>query len=234
MKRPERSARIRRTTPGQRVLEEVVQDVDLVLLCRRLPDDGRQDLAPRLGAREWWRKTRGRLPAGLDTCLGQAEGSRGRLHRPRNPRRRCFRRRASRRAVPLPRGVVEWGFRAADVLELLREPRMFARRTSPFLDLRSMRGRMARAAAAGRGHLCGDHGRKSLRAGRGWLGRFRHSEVPAVKLAIDQLVLGKTWSGVAAGMFPSGSRGSSPRGQRRLPPQRQCHLGARQVSRLRL
>ena len=67
--------------------------------------------------------------------------------------------------------------------------------------------------------------------GAGWLGRFRHSEVPGVKLAIDQSVLRKTWSGVAAGMFPSGSRGSSPRGQRRLPPQRQCHLGARQVSR---
>ena len=171
---------------------------------------------------------------GLIRARVKLKGHEDVLHRPRNPRRRCFRRRASRRAVPLPRGVVEWGFRAADVLELLREPRMFATRTSPFLDLRSMRGGMARAAAAGRGHLCGDHGRKSLRAGRGWLGRFRHSEVPAVKLAIDQLVLGKTWSGVAAGMFPSGSRGSSPRGQRRLPPQRQCHLGARQVSRLRL
>jgi ATP-dependent DNA ligase len=37
------------------------------------------------------------------------------------------------------RGVVEWGFRAADVLELLREART-PRRTSPFADLRSMRG----------------------------------------------------------------------------------------------
>ena len=36
------------------------------------------------------------------------------------------------------RGVVEWGYRVPDVLELVREARM-ARRTSPFLDLRSMR-----------------------------------------------------------------------------------------------
>jgi bifunctional non-homologous end joining protein LigD len=37
------------------------------------------------------------------------------------------------------RGVVEWGFRAPDVLELLREART-PRRTSPFQDVRSMRG----------------------------------------------------------------------------------------------
>ena len=37
------------------------------------------------------------------------------------------------------RGVVEWGFRAPDVLELLREAKSSAR-TSPFLDLKSMRG----------------------------------------------------------------------------------------------
>lgn len=35
------------------------------------------------------------------------------------------------------RGVVQWGFRAADVLELLREARPPAR-TSPFVDLRGM------------------------------------------------------------------------------------------------
>jgi bifunctional non-homologous end joining protein LigD len=38
------------------------------------------------------------------------------------------------------RGVVEWGFRPADVLELLRTVRMFDSRTSPFVDLRAMRG----------------------------------------------------------------------------------------------
>ena len=37
------------------------------------------------------------------------------------------------------RGVVEWGYRAHDVLELLREAKMFARRTSPFVDLPRMR-----------------------------------------------------------------------------------------------
>jgi bifunctional non-homologous end joining protein LigD len=38
------------------------------------------------------------------------------------------------------RGVVEWGFRAADVLEVLRAARMFDTRTSPFVDFRGMRG----------------------------------------------------------------------------------------------
>ena len=38
------------------------------------------------------------------------------------------------------RGVVEWGFRAADVLELMRATRLFRASTSPFSDLRSMRG----------------------------------------------------------------------------------------------
>ena len=37
------------------------------------------------------------------------------------------------------RGVVEWGFRARDVLTLLREAKAPVR-TSPFADLRSMRG----------------------------------------------------------------------------------------------
>ena len=37
------------------------------------------------------------------------------------------------------RGVVEWGYKAHDVLELLREAKMFARRTSPFVDLPRMR-----------------------------------------------------------------------------------------------
>jgi ATP-dependent DNA ligase len=38
------------------------------------------------------------------------------------------------------RGVIEWGFRAADVLELLRAARLFDTRTSPFVDLPAMRG----------------------------------------------------------------------------------------------
>ena len=37
------------------------------------------------------------------------------------------------------RGIVEWGFRAPDVLELLREAKSPAR-TSPFVDLKTMRG----------------------------------------------------------------------------------------------
>lgn len=38
------------------------------------------------------------------------------------------------------RGVVEWGFRAADVLQLVRAVQMFRAQASPFADLRSMRG----------------------------------------------------------------------------------------------
>jgi bifunctional non-homologous end joining protein LigD len=38
------------------------------------------------------------------------------------------------------RGVVEWGFRAADVLELVREARYARQRDSPFSDLSSLRG----------------------------------------------------------------------------------------------
>jgi len=37
------------------------------------------------------------------------------------------------------RGVVEWGFKARDVIRLLREARIFRRDTSPFTDLRTMR-----------------------------------------------------------------------------------------------
>ena len=37
------------------------------------------------------------------------------------------------------RGVVEWGFKAADVLELLRAAKTPAR-TSPFTDLKKARG----------------------------------------------------------------------------------------------
>lgn len=37
------------------------------------------------------------------------------------------------------RGVIEWGFKAHDVLRLLRETRTFAQTTSPFADLRTMR-----------------------------------------------------------------------------------------------
>lgn len=38
------------------------------------------------------------------------------------------------------RGIVEWGFRAADVLELLREAKYAPQRLSPFMDLPRMRG----------------------------------------------------------------------------------------------
>ena len=36
------------------------------------------------------------------------------------------------------RGVVEWGLRAANVLELMRAARIFRVSTSPFYDFRSM------------------------------------------------------------------------------------------------
>jgi ATP-dependent DNA ligase len=38
------------------------------------------------------------------------------------------------------RGIVEWGFRAADVLELLREARYAPQRLSPFVDPPGIRG----------------------------------------------------------------------------------------------
>jgi bifunctional non-homologous end joining protein LigD len=37
------------------------------------------------------------------------------------------------------RGVVEWGFKARDVLRLMRDARILAQPTSPFADLRTMR-----------------------------------------------------------------------------------------------
>jgi bifunctional non-homologous end joining protein LigD len=37
------------------------------------------------------------------------------------------------------RGVVEWGFKARDVLRLMRDARIFAQSTPPFSDLRTMR-----------------------------------------------------------------------------------------------
>jgi ATP dependent DNA ligase domain/ATP dependent DNA ligase C terminal region len=37
------------------------------------------------------------------------------------------------------RGVVEWGFKARDVLRLMRDARIFGESTSPFADLRTMR-----------------------------------------------------------------------------------------------
>lgn len=39
----------------------------------------------------------------------------------------------------LYRGVVEWGFKARDVLRLLRDARIFRQQTSPFADVRTMR-----------------------------------------------------------------------------------------------
>jgi hypothetical protein len=37
------------------------------------------------------------------------------------------------------RGVVEWGFRAPDVLALLRDAKIWAQRTSPFADAKTQR-----------------------------------------------------------------------------------------------
>jgi hypothetical protein len=62
------------------------------------------------------------------------------------------------------RGVVEWGFRAPDVLELLREAKTPSR-SSPFVDFKKARSRgVAGWAAPGRDQLRGDHRRSSAGA----------------------------------------------------------------------
>jgi hypothetical protein len=52
------------------------------------------------------------------------------------------------------RGIVEWGFRAADVPELLREART-PLRTSPFNDLRAMHALFGSSLCCRRGQLRG-------------------------------------------------------------------------------
>jgi bifunctional non-homologous end joining protein LigD len=131
----------------RRALEEVLEDVAFVLPCRRLSADpgkawriveerGYEGMVAkdprstyRQGATRAWVKVKVRHEAvfhvggirdanAFDGVLvGEQVGDK--LHY---------------------RGVVEWGFRAADVLQLVRAIRMFRAQGSPFADLRSMRG----------------------------------------------------------------------------------------------
>jgi bifunctional non-homologous end joining protein LigD len=129
------------------VLEDLIHNVPLVFPCRRLPDSGAKawDIVTergyegmvakdprstyRSGATRAWIKVKVRHEAifavggirdanAFDGAL-IGEEIEGKLHY---------------------RGVVEWGYRAADVLELLGAARMLDTRTSPFVDLRAMRG----------------------------------------------------------------------------------------------
>lgn len=131
----------------RRVLEDLIDDVDFLLPCRRLPEDGSEawDIVVergyeglvakdprstyRQGATRAWVKVKVRhesvfvvggirdIDAFDGVLIGEHIDDQFQY-----------------------RGVVEWGFRAADVLELLRETRMFRRQTSPFADLTTMRG----------------------------------------------------------------------------------------------
>jgi bifunctional non-homologous end joining protein LigD len=131
----------------RRLLEDLTHDVEFVLPCRRLPENGSKawDIVVergyeglvakdsrstyRQGSTRAWVKLKVRhesvfivggirdIDAFDGVLVGEHIGDQ--LHY---------------------RGVVEWGFRAADVLELLREVRMFRRQTSPFADLSTMRG----------------------------------------------------------------------------------------------
>jgi bifunctional non-homologous end joining protein LigD len=140
---------IRRRPLAERrcILEDLVADGAPVFPCRRLPEDGEKAWevvanrgyegmvakdprsSYRAGATRAWVKVKVRHEAVFTVggirdanafdgvLLGEHIGDK--LHY---------------------RGVVEWGYRAADVLEVLRAARMFDTTTSPFVDLRTMRG----------------------------------------------------------------------------------------------
>jgi bifunctional non-homologous end joining protein LigD len=142
-----RDLRNRPLDERRRILEDLVGDASPIFPCRRLPQDGRRAWqiveargyegmvakdprsTYRSGATRAWVKVKVRHDAvfavgGIrdanafdGVLLGERIGDK--LHY---------------------RGVVEWGFRAADVLELLRAARMFDTRMSPFVDLPAMRG----------------------------------------------------------------------------------------------
>jgi bifunctional non-homologous end joining protein LigD len=141
-----RDLRARPLAERRGVLDDQLDGHTMVLPCRRLPDDGAQAWAIveergyegmvakdprstyRSGSTRSWAKVKVRhegvfvvggirnIDAFDGALVGEDVG--GQL---------------------VYRGVVEWGFRAPDVLEMLREART-PRRTSPFADLRSMRG----------------------------------------------------------------------------------------------
>jgi bifunctional non-homologous end joining protein LigD len=128
-------------------LEEIVDGADMVLPCRRLPEDGA----------EAWHMVEER---GYEGFVAKDPRS---TYRP-GPTRAWVKVKVRHEGVFIVgairdvdafdgvlvgervgdgfeyRGLVEWGFHAADVLELLREARMFRTPASPFNDLRTMRG----------------------------------------------------------------------------------------------
>jgi bifunctional non-homologous end joining protein LigD len=130
----------------RKILEELVHDIKMVLPCRRLPADGEKA----------WAVVQER---GYEGMVAKAPGSAYRAGRTtvwvkvKVRHERVFVVGGIRNVDAFDgvlvgemigdalhyRGVVEWGFRARDVLTLLREAKAPAW-TSPFADLRSMRG----------------------------------------------------------------------------------------------
>lgn len=131
----------------RRVLEDLIDDVDFVMPCRRLPENGSEawDIVLergyegmvakdsrstyRGGPSRAWMKVKIRHETVFHVGgIRDANAFDGVLVGEKIDDTLHY------------RGVVEWGFRAGDVLELLRATRIFRASTSPFADLRSMRG----------------------------------------------------------------------------------------------
>jgi bifunctional non-homologous end joining protein LigD len=142
-----RDLRRRPLAERRRILEDLLDGVRFVLPCRRLPEDGAKAWEVvvtrgyegliakdprstyRLGTTRAWIKVKVRHDAvfavgGIrdanafdGVLIGEHVGDRLEY-----------------------RGVVEWGFRAADVQEVLRAARWFDMPRSPFVDLPTMRG----------------------------------------------------------------------------------------------
>jgi bifunctional non-homologous end joining protein LigD len=142
-----RDLRRRPLSERRRILEDVLDGVRFVLPCRRLPEDGAKAWEVvvtrgyeglvakdprstyRFGTTRAWIKVKVRHDAvfavgGIrdanafdGVLIGEHVGDRLEY-----------------------RGVVEWGFRAADVQEVLRAAHWFDMPRSPFVDLPTMRG----------------------------------------------------------------------------------------------
>jgi bifunctional non-homologous end joining protein LigD len=142
-----RDIRSRPLLERRRLLEDVIDGADVVLPCRRLPEDGA----------EAWRIAEDR---GYEGFVAKDPSSTYRA----GPTRAWVKVKVRHEGIFVVggirdvdafdgvlvgervgdgfeyRGLVEWGYRAADVLELLREARTLRTPTSPFKDLRTMRG----------------------------------------------------------------------------------------------
>ncbi len=129
------------------MLEDMIADVPMVLPCRRLPEEGGEawDVVRargyegmvakdprstyRAGATRAWIKVKVRHDSVFAIGgIRDANAFDGVLIGERVGENLHY------------RGVVEWGFRAADVLELIRTVRTARTPNSPFCDHRSMRG----------------------------------------------------------------------------------------------